>query len=214
MRGSHRPVLYHTKLRNGKLVKVPRYRRTLADKGPRIEPETILEWIERNHWKYKVNKAFYELRDKALISLTYLLCGRVGEVLGLKREQLEDRKNFLIVNNYRVEKNKLNPIRDPWALPKQGRLAPFTHIIMEYLRALPEKQSELFTIKRGRAHQIVKKVTGKWCHWFRAMGEAYYMRNVFKEPVKAASALRLRRSDTLIEYVPFEWKDYEKQLSA
>jgi len=46
------------------------------------------------------------------------------------------------------------------------------------------------------------------------MGEAYYMRYVFKDPVKCASALRLRRSDTLIEYVPYEWKDYEKQLSA
>ena len=132
----------------------------------------------------------------------------------LKREQFKELKHFLILQEYRVEKNKLNALRDDWALPKRGRLAPFTQIVLEYLEKLPENRNDLFLIGRGRAHQIVKHITGKWCHWFRAMGEAYYMRRVFKDPVKFASALRLRRSDTLIEYVPYEWKDYEKNLSA
>lgn len=190
-------------------------RRTLANKGKRVEPETILEWIQNKHWEYSpAYRDFLELRDKALISLLYLMCGRISEVLRLKREQFKEQKNFLIVTEFKVVKNKVNPIRDDWALPKQGKLAPFTHIILEYLEKLPEKRNQLFLIKRSRAWQIVNEITGKWNHWFRAMGEAFYMKNVFKEPVKCASALRLRRSDTLIEYVPFEWKDYEKQLSA
>ena len=209
-----KPVIFHEVKRNGVVVKVPRYRRTLADKGKRVEPEQIYEWVEKNHWPYKQDKVFLRLRDKALIALTYLLCGRIGEVLALNREQFKEHKNFLVVNEFIVEKNKVSPIRDPWALPKRGRLSPFTEIILEYLKVLPKNQSKLFTIKRARAHQIVKKITGKWCHWFRAMGEAYLMRYVFKEPVKCASALRLRRSDTLIEYVPYNWEDYAKELSA
>lgn len=189
-------------------------RRTLANKGRRVEPERILEWIETKHWKYSWTPELLNLRDKALISLLYLLCGRIGEVLRLKREQLKIHKDFVIVENYEVEKNKVNPFRDDWVLPRKGRLAPFTLFVLEYLENIPRNRSQLFLIKRARAHQIVKHITGMWCHWFRAMGEAYYMRNVFKDPVKCASALRLRRSDTLIEYVPYEWKDYEKQLSA
>lgn len=209
-----KPIGYRQVRRDGVLVRVPYYRRTLRDKGKRVEPEQILEWIENKHWRYSWNREFLELRDKALISLTYLLCGRVSEILRLKREQFKEHKRFLIVKEYRVLKNKVNPIRDDWALPKQGRLAPFTAIIRQYLNQLPRTRNKVFQIKRARAHQIVKKITGKWLHWFRAMGEAYYMRKVFKDPVKCASALRLRRSDTLIEYVPYEWKDYAKQLSA
>jgi len=191
-----------------------KYRRTLANKGKRIEPEQILKWLETRHWNYSWNIEWYELRDKALISLLYLLCARVSEVLRLRREQFKERKHFLIVKEFKVVKNKVSPIRDDWALPKRGRLAPFTNIVLEYLEKLPANRDELFLIGRSRAWQIVKEITGKWNHWFRAMGEAYYMRRVFKDPVKCASALRLRRSDTLIEYVPYEWKDYEKQLSA
>lgn len=190
------------------------YRRTLKHKGKRVEPTQILSWMENNSWDYSWNVEFYHLRDKALISLIYLLCGRIGEILNLKKEQFVDQKDFLIVKEFVVEKNSVNPIRDDWALPKKGTLAPFTRIILDYLKALPKKQTKVFKIKRQRAWQIVNHITGKWCHYFRAMGEAYYMRKIFRDPVKCAVALRLRRSDTLIEYVPFEWKDYTDQLSA
>lgn len=190
------------------------YRRTLKHKGKRVEPEQILKWINTRYWDYSWNVEFYHLRDKALISLIYLLCGRIGEILSLKKQQFVDQKDFLIVKEFVVEKNKVNPIRDDWGLPKKGTLAPFTKIVMDYLKSLPKKQTNIFNIKRQRAWQIVNHITGKWCHYFRAMGEAYYMRRVFKDPVRCAVALRLRRSDTLIEYVPFEWRDYTDQLSA
>jgi len=214
MRPWLKPVTHHKVKVNGQVISIPRYRRTLADKGQRVEPEQILKWVKRKQWPYTSRSEFYKLRDQALISLLYLMCGRVGEVLELTKEQFENQEHFLIVNDFRVEKNKVNPIRDPWALPKRGRLAPFTAIIMEYLAILPDNRKKLFKFTRQRAHQIVKHITGKWNHWFRAMGEAYLMRYVFKEPVKCASALRLRRSDTLIEYVPYNWEDYAKQLSA
>jgi hypothetical protein len=191
----------------------PRYRHTNADKGPRVEPEEILEWIEKKHWHYGLtDQAFYIARDRALVSLTYVLCGRIGEILALTKNQFEDTEKYLIIHNYHVEKNKQNPLRDNWALSKVGRLAPFTMYTLGYLAML--KSSKLFLFKRSRAFQIIKHISGFWPHWFRCMGEAYYMRNVFKEPVKCATALRLRRSDTLIEYVPFNWEDYAKELSA
>ena len=37
-------------------------RRTLANKGRRVEPEKILEWIENKHWKYSWTPACMQLQ--------------------------------------------------------------------------------------------------------------------------------------------------------
>lgn len=138
----------------------PRFRHTNADKGSRVEPEEILEWIEKKHWHYGLtDQAFYVARDKALVSLTYVLCGRIGEILALTKNQFEDTPNYLIIHNYQVEKNKQNPIRDDWALSKTGRLSEFTTYIIDYLVMLSGSNDKLFLFKRSRAFQIIKHIT-------------------------------------------------------
>jgi len=181
-------------------------RRTLKDKGPRRDPEEIYKMITEKTWPYKTKKQFYHTRDQAFLSLLYLCCGRIGEVLKLKKSQFVEKEDFLLIQKYQVEKTNL--FRDDWPLPKSGRLAPFTRIVQAYL---PQVKTELFRFKRQRGHWICKYITKMWPHWFRAMGEAYYMQ-IIRDPFNFAVALRLVDPKTLMEYIPFEWRDYKEQL--
>ena len=183
-------------------------RRTLKDKGRRKDPEEIYEMITSKVWPYKTRQEYYMLRDQALLALLYLCCGRVGEVLSLRKSQFEETEDFLIIKNYQVEKTKL--YREDWPLPKRGRLAPLTNLVLKYLSTVKD-DNKIFSISRQRAHIICKYVTGMWPHWFRAQGEAYYMR-IIRDPFKLALALRLVDPKTLMEYIPFEWEDYREQL--
>jgi len=184
-------------------------RRTLKDKGRRREPEEIYQMITSKNWPYKTKtkQEFYHTRDRALLALLYLCCGRAGEVINLRKNQFEDTQNFIIIHNYQVEKTKL--FRETWLIPKKGRLASLTELVTNYLPKV--KGDKLFNISRQRAHAICKHITGMWPHWFRAQGEAYYMQ-IIKDPFKFAVALKLVDPQTLMEYIPFEWKDYTEQL--
>ena len=63
------------------------HRRTL-DNVEYARPSEVLELIKAKFWPYKTNMQFYQSRDKALLSLLYLTCGRINEVLSLTKKQL------------------------------------------------------------------------------------------------------------------------------
>jgi len=112
-------------------------RRTLDD----VEferPSELLEMIEGRSWPYKTNREFYECRDRALISLLYLTCGRVSEVLSLTKKQFvfDEDPDFIIIKNMAVvkrkkkAKRKRRSIRDEVPLPQDGPFRafhPFCH---------------------------------------------------------------------------------------
>lgn len=189
-------------------------RRTLKDKGPRLRPEEIFELITKKEWPYKTKWKFYPIRDRALLSLLYLCCGRISEILGggkrnlpgLVKAQFEDIGDVILIRNFQVLKTY--QIRDEWPLPKRGQLAPFTDLIIEFL---PLITTNLFNFGRVRGYQICAHITGKWPHWFRAQGEAYWMTFV-KDPFRLATGLKLKDPKTLMEYIPFEWRDFEREL--
>jgi len=181
-------------------------RRTLKDKGPRRSPEEIYRLIMAKRWPYKTNSEFYHLRDRAFLSLLYLCCGRISEILKLKKKQFEDLGDFILIRNYKVAKTGL--YRDEWPLPKKGKLQPFTILVEGHLRNV---EGRLFRFSRSRGFQICRYITGLWPHWFRAQGEAYYMR-IVRDPITLAVGLQLVDPKTLMEYIPFEWRDYKSQL--
>ena len=193
-------------------------RRTLNDVYF-LRPSEIYELVTSKSWPYKTNREFYESRDKALMALLYLTCGRITEVLSLKRKQfdLESEPNFVIIRNMIVvkrkkkAKRKRRAIRDEVPLPKEGPLAPFTKLVLNYLNRIENPEDKLFPIGRNRAYKIVRYVTGQWPHWFRSQGESWYGKafsNIFalKDFVGVVSA------EVLSDYVKTDWRMFRKAL--
>ena len=192
-------------------------RRTLEDIKEFLRPSQIFSLITAKAWPYKTQMEFYHARDKALLALLYLTCGRVSEVLSLKKGQFvfDEDPNFVIITNMIVVKRKKKqrkapPIRAEVPLPKEGPLAKFTELVMEYLRMLPE-DAKLFEFKRRRAWQIVRHITGKWCHYFRSQGESWYGK-VFSNIFALKDFVGVVDASTLSDYVKTDWKDYRDRI--
>jgi len=196
-------------------------RRTLEDIKEFLRPSQIYRLITAKAWPYKGDvrhgKDLYEARDKALLSLLYLTCGRITEVLSLRKSQFvfDEDPDFIIVTNMIVVKRKKKqrkapPIRAEVPLAREGPLAKFTELVEGYLRMLEGEDARLFEFGRRRAWQIVKFITGKWCHFFRSQGESWYGKiyDVFglKEFVKVTSI------ETLGDYVQAPWRQYRNKL--
>ena len=103
---------------------------------------------------------FTDVRHRALEDMRaciYLTCGRVTEVLSLKKSQfvMDEDPDLIMVANMIVVKRKKKQrkgpsIRAEVQLPKEGQLAKFTKLVVDYLEVLPE-DVKLFEFKRPRA---------------------------------------------------------------
>jgi integrase len=193
-------------------------RRTLSDVYF-LRPSEIYEIITNKTWPYKRDREFYEKRDRALMSVLYLTCGRITEVLSLTKKQfdLESEPNFIIIRNMIVvkrkkkAKRKSRAIRDEVPLPKEGPLAPFTKLVLDYLQLIENPQDKLFNIGRNRAYKIVRYVTGQWPHWFRSQGESWYGK-VFSNIFALKDYVGVVSAEVLSDYVKTDWREYRKAL--
>jgi integrase len=193
-------------------------RRTLSDVYF-LRPSEIYEIITNKTWPYKRDREFYEKRDRALMGLLYLTCGRITEVLSLTKKQfdLESEPNFIIVRNMIVvkrkkkAKRKSRAIRDEVPLPKEGPLAPFTKLVLEYLQLIENPEDKLFNIGRNRAYKIVRFITGQWPHWFRSQGESWYGK-VFSNIFALKDYVGVVSAEVLSDYVKTDWREYRKAL--
>ena len=182
-------------------------------------PSELLDMIESKSWPYKTNREFYGCRDRALISLLYLTCGRISEVLSLTKKPFvfdEDPdfiiiKNMVVVKRKKKTKRKRRSIRDEVPLPKSGPLSPFTHFVTEYLTILRDPEVKLFKFGRHRAWQIVRFITGKWCHYFRSQGESWYGK-IFSNIFALKDFVGVVDASTLSDYVKTDWKDYRDRI--
>ena len=193
-------------------------RRTLNDVYF-LRPSEIYELVTSKSWPYKTNKEFYESRDKALMALLYLTCGRITEVLSLTKKQFdfETDENFIIIRNMKVVKRKKSAkrkrraIRDEVPLPLSGPLASFTKLVLEYLNFIENPEDKLFKFGRNRAYKIVRYVTGQWPHWFRSQGESWYGK-VFSNIFALKDFVGVVSAEVLSDYVKTDWREYRKAL--
>ncbi|MGB9915626.1 MAG: hypothetical protein ACPLOC_08815 [Candidatus Bathyarchaeales archaeon] len=193
-------------------------RRTLNDVYFQ-RPSEIYQLITNKSWPYKTNKEFFEKRDKALMALLYLTCGRITEVLSLTKKQfdLESEPSFVIIRNMIVvkrkkkAKRKSRAIRDEVPLPKEGALTPFTKLVLEYLELIENPEDKLFSIGRNRAYKIVRYVTGQWPHWFRSQGESWFGK-VFSNIFALKDYVGIVSAEVLSDYVKTDWREYRKAL--
>jgi len=153
-------------------------------------PEAIWRKINQRRWKYKTRRLHYQLRDLALMSLLYLTCARVGEIVradvvggyspSVHKHQFVDggdvlKLRELIVIKREAESMEDYPVRREIPLSRIGYLARFTRVIEDYLDML-DYNDELFKFKPKRAWQIVNHVTGEMPHYLRDMGLKFYSR--------------------------------------
>lgn len=72
-----------------------------------LKPKEVLDKLFLGEWKYKTNREFYHIRDRALGALLYLTSGRINEVLQLTKDQFEEYKedkDFIIIKDFWVSK--------------------------------------------------------------------------------------------------------------
>jgi len=196
-------------------------KRTLKDIDEWLTPEQIYELIISKKWPYKETPQFYMKRDRCLMALYFLTGGRNNEVLTLKKKnfKLTADPQFIILKGMRISKRTKKTIsrfgakvtrRTNIRLPLFGKLGPFTLLVMDYLDVLDD-DDKLFSFGTHRSHQIIKYVTGKWVHWFRAMSENFYGQ-IFMDAVKLAKFIGVKNVQSVMDYIPFDEKAYEKDL--
>lgn len=189
-------------------------RRIIKDIARYLEPAEILNQIEQGRlWSYKTNMEFLHCRDRALIALLYLTGGRISEVLRLEKKQVdvESDDEFVILHDFRISKRRKDAIMVDHGLPRMGSLAPFTQIVLDYLKRMPRKQEKLFPISRQRAWQIVSHMTGKWCHYYRSQRLSYLV-NLLRSSVVVQNMMGIKTGSTLSHYFKGEWKQHKEQL--
>jgi len=193
-------------------------RRRLVNIDRFVSPDRIYEMIVKAPiWKYKTNIEFYTKRDRALLSLLYLLGCRVSEVIRLKKSQFDfGDPDFIIIRDFRISKRKRKTIeregipRIDFPIPKRGRFAKFTKLVLDYYNIADE---EMFKIGRIRAWQIVKYMTGKWCHYFRCQRLSYLV-NLFRSATVTARIVGIKNPQTIAHYYRGSWEQFREELKT
>lgn len=184
------------------------------------------ELIQSVEWPYKSeHREQLVSRDKALVALLILSGLRVSEALKLKRKQFRIyQEQILLVN---VETVKHGHTRAEIILPKRGNLARFTTIFEQWLRQIPETNEENFIfpaassasiifekpLSRYRVHNIIKTLTGKFPHWFRAVCENIYGKKVFRNNAyKLKDFMGLVNLESTTPYIQAAWEEDKDKI--
>jgi len=185
------------------------------------EELTIL--VNMKGWNYKTQRTLFHLRDRALICLLILTGLRISEALLLKKLQIRIYEDEIILANVRTVKSGL--IRRKIILPKKGKLSRFTKIFEDWLLKVPSEKSYVFPrgtscdfmwnrpLSRKRAFWIIRKTTGRFPHWFRAVCENIYGKLIFRNDAwKLKEFMGLKRLDSTTPYVRSSWEEDEDKI--
>ena len=163
-------------------------------------------------WQYKTNTEYYHTRDKALVALTYLLAGRISEILRLKTSQFYTEKARVIVQSiqlsksYKKDKPRNDLYRQEAWLPLEGKRSALSLLVTEYIAIC--KTERLFPFGRTRAYQIISTITGEPCHWLRAYGENFLYDEWEKDILAVADYIKVD-VQTLQRYIRRSYAKYK-----
>lgn len=192
-------------------------RRTLKyiDRYPAAE-ELYNRIVDSPGWPYKTDFEFYRRRDKALVSLLYLIAPRISEALRLKKDQFSKAKKRIEIQSILLSKTikgRHERYREVAYLPLRGKRKKFTELIMRHVDTLGPEAYIFATVHgrpigRIRAWQIVNTITGIPCHWLRAFGEDYLYQAWDNDLLAVAHYVKVNTA-TLGEYMRRRFTRYE-----
>ena len=151
------------------------------------------------------------LRDKALVAALYTTGLRIAELLSVTKGQIEETEDFLIFKQVPIGKRRGKYNLDK-ALPKKGRLFPFTAIVIQYVKTVRGKDTPIFDIAHAHAYRIVNQATGVWAHYFRHQHISYLLNELRLSTVNVAKLTGHKDIRTLEGYSHATWKDFTEQL--
>jgi integrase len=208
-----------------KKLKTERKTLSTIDKVPSPK-ELYSELTTAEGWPYKINQEFYLARDRALVSLMYLLACRVSEAIQLKRSQFKQVNNHLAVESIILSKRKPGKIKyREGMLPLKGVRAVFTLLVIHYFDLLKienPNQDRLFTfslerkqygnsvrlVGTRRAWEVMKALLPNITdHWLRAFGDDY-LYDIWDHDIMAVSDYTKQDARTLQLYLRKRYKKY------
>ena len=175
--------------------------------------------MESEGWPYKRNREFYLMRDRALVAILYLLALRISEALRLRKKQflLPEETGYqdrVLVRGIKLSKSRFKdkPRKEQYRqeayLPLRGPRAPLTCLVLDWLDKVPNKDDRVFKIGRKRAWEVIKRLTGWTCHWFRAFGEDYLYSQWNGDLLAVADYIKVDPR-TLQEYIRRRYEKYQ-----
>jgi len=88
---------------------------------------------------------------------------------------------------------------------------PLASLVMAHYRNV-DAGDPLFDMSRQRAWQIIKYMTGKWCHYFRSQRISFLV-NKIRSTAAVAGMLGIKKSSTIDHYYKGGWNQFRTELA-
>lgn len=184
-------------------------KRTLKDIHRYYEAAAIVDLVRKAQTFEYVFEPKKKIRDKALLAVLAATRLRISEVLSLDKDQIEKAPDAIFIRDVRILKRRKEIVYKDFPIFYDSVYGPLAGLFWAWAELVTK--GLLFPIERDRAYRIVKKMSGKWCHWFRAQGLSYLVTKL-RGTRPVADIQGIKKSDTLDQYSKTTWKSYEKEL--
>jgi integrase len=192
-------------------------KRGVADIAEFIELTTLIKHLTlAKAWPYKSDIEEKTARDKALLAFLAETGLRISEALSVDRSQVKLNLDaeFIIVKDVKIMKRRKEHIVKDFPLPKTGVLKPLTKMVLTWYHWPTIKHKDkgpLFNLGRYRAWQLIRHMTGKWCHFFRSQRISFLV-NKIRSTTAVAAMMGIKQSSTIDHYYKGGWNQYRDDL--
>jgi integrase len=190
------------------------HRRSLKFISGYPTPQELYEKITNSEgWPYKINETYYHNRDRALVSMLYLLALRVSEAVRLTKKQAIPKEKVLTVRSillskrFKRDKPRQSQYRQEGFIVLNGDRGKLGQIVLDYLERL-DPEERLFPFDTHRAWEVVTATLGEPPHWLRAYGEDYLYYAWDKDLIAVADYVKVDER-TLAQYLRKRYAKYK-----
>lgn len=148
----------------------------------------------------------------------------VGRHPGLLCSNLEVKTKYILVKNMPIVKRSAKLIkkyglaitkRDDFVIPLEtglfnvafwDQLVPFGWLLYEYLAKYSSRKGKIWPYEDTRAYQIIRHITDKYPHWFRAQAEQFYGHFILRDTVRLSKFVGVVDPKQVKHYIGYSWR--------